>query len=398
MKFNLIKVKSKEQAKQIMQEIKADIIGIDLMINKTLNLSFLIYDCEFHIANILKQEALACGIDTCVSKDTITGKVAKTDCFIFGDVKRLYKLAQKLKKQNFKSLRDLGRKLDNQLNAYFDDFLWKVGEKVFDLKLNYLIMGILNVTPDSFYDGGKYDTVNKALFRCEQILNEKADIVDIGAVSTRPFSETVSIDEEKKRLLPVLEAINKRFPNITLSVDTFNSSIAKAVYDYNVEIINDVSGLSFDKNMSKCILDCNYSCVIMHIKGKPKTMQLNPSYNHLITEINDFFDDAIKKLSKNNFDINKVVLDPGIGFGKTTTHNVEIIKNIDSFKIFGRPILIGASRKSFIGNILSKDVNERLFGTIGANVAAYFNGARIFRVHDVAANKEALELAYQLNS
>ncbi|WP_272979513.1 dihydropteroate synthase, partial [Desulfurella multipotens] len=150
--------------------------------------------------------------------------------------------------------------------------------------------------------------------------------------------------------------------------------------------------------MSECILDCNYSCVIMHIKGKPKTMQENPIYQNLITEINDFFENAMSKLLKNNFDKKKIVLDPGIGFGKTLNHNIDIIKNIESFKVFGRPILVGLSRKSFIGNILNKDVNERLFGTIGANVASYFNGARIFRVHDVAANKEALELAYQLNN
>ncbi|OSS41552.1 Dihydropteroate synthase [Desulfurella amilsii] len=397
MKFDLIKISSKDQVKKIMKNINADDIGIELMINKTLNLSFLIYECDFYIANILKQEALASGIDACVSKDTITAKVTKTDCLVFGDVKKLYTLANKLTKQNFKDLRELGSKLKQQLDAYFGNFLWQVGEKTFDLTNNYLIMGILNVTPDSFYDGGKYDTVSKALFRCEQILNERVDIIDIGAISTRPFSQIVSVDEEKRRLLPVLEAIKKRFSDAILSVDTFNSSVAKEAFNYNVSIINDISGFTFDEKMSECILECDFSCVIMHIKDKPKTMQENPSYSHLITEINDFFDSAMQKLSKNNFDTKKIVLDPGIGFAKTTQHNLEIIKNIESFKIFGRPILIGLSRKSFIGNILNKDANERLFGTIGANVASYFHGARIFRVHDVAANKEALELVYQLN-
>lgn len=398
MKFDLIKINSIDQAKKIMKNINADDIGIELMINKTINLSFLIYECDFYIANILKQEALASGIDACVSKDTITAKVTKTDCLVFGDVKRLYTLANKLANQNFKDLRELGSKLKQQLDAYFSSFLWQVDDKIFDLTNDYLIMGILNVTPDSFYDGGKYDTVSKVLFRCEQILNEKADIIDIGAVSTRPFSQIVTQDEEKKRLLPVLEAIRKRFPDAILSVDTFNSSVAKEAFNYNVSIINDISGFTFDENMSECIIKCNFSCVIMHIKGTPKTMQENPTYTHLITEINDFFDNAIQKLSKNNYDTKKIVLDPGIGFGKLLEHNLEIIKNIESFKIFGRPILIGLSRKSFIGNILNKDVNERLFGTIGANVASYFHGARIFRVHDVAANKEALELAYQLNN
>lgn len=398
MKFDLIKINSKEQAKKLMKNINADDIGIELMVNKTINLSFLIYECDFYIANILKQEALACGIDACVSKNTITAKVAKTDCLVFGDVKRLYTLAGKLEKQNFKDLRELGLKFKQHLDAYFGNFLWQVGEKIFDLTNNYLIMGILNVTPDSFYDGGKYDTVSKALFRCEQILNEKADIIDIGAVSTRPFSQIVTQDEEKKRLLPVLEEVRKRFPDVILSIDTFNSSVAKEAFNYNVSIINDISGFTFDEKMSECIAEYNFSCVIMHIKGTPKTMQENPTYSHLITEINDFFDNAIQKLAINNFDTKKIVLDPGIGFGKTLQHNLEIINNIESFKIFGRPILIGLSRKSFIGNILNKDVNERLFGTIGANVASYFNGARIFRVHDVAANKDALELAFQLNN
>jgi dihydropteroate synthase len=247
MKFDLLKINSIDQAKKIMKNINADDIGIELMINKTINLSFLIYECDFYIANILKQEALASGIDACVSKDTITAKVTKTDCLVFGDVKRLYTLANKLANQNFKDLRELGSKLKQQLDAYFSSFLWQVDDKIFDLTNDYLIMGILNVTPDSFYDGGKYDTVSKALFRCEQILNEKADIIDIGAVSTRPFSQIITQDEEKKRLLPVLEAIRKRFPDAILSIDTFNSSVAKEVFNYNVSIINDISGFTLMK-------------------------------------------------------------------------------------------------------------------------------------------------------
>ncbi len=398
MKLDLIKIDSIEQAKELMKNIQADDIGIKLMINKTLNLSFLVYECDFYIANILKQEALSCGIDACVSKDTITAKVLKTDCLIFGDIKRLYTLSQKLTYQNFKNLRELGTQLKQRLDLYLGDFLWEVGEHTYDLKKNYLIMGILNVTPDSFYDGGKYDTSSKALFRCEQMLNEKADIIDIGAVSTRPYSETISEDEEKKRLFPILEAIVKRFPAITISIDTFNASVAQEAHNFGVSIINDISGFTFDEKMSDCIVECNFSVVIMHTKGKPKNMQEKPSYSHLITEINDFFSNSIDKLSSKGFNLKKAVLDPGIGFGKTVTHNIEIIKNIESFKIFGRPILVGLSRKSFIGQLLNKDVNERLFGTIGVNIASYFHGARIFRVHDVAANKEALELAYQLNN
>ncbi len=398
MKFDLIKIDSIDQAKELMNNIQADDMGIKLMVNKTLNLSFLVYECDFYIANILKQEALSCGIDACVSKDTITAKSLKTDCLIFGDVKKLYALSSKLAYQNFKVLRELGEQLKQQLDLYLSDFLWEAGNSVYDLKKKYLIMGILNVTPDSFYDGGKYDTTSKALFRCEQILNEKADIIDIGAVSTRPYSETISEDEEKRRLFPVLEAIVKRFSSITISVDTFNANIAKGAHNFGVSIINDISGFTFDEKMSDCIVECNFSVVIMHTKGKPKNMQEKPSYSHLITEINDFFSNSIDKLSSKRFNLKKVVLDPGIGFGKTLTHNIEIIKNLESFKIFGRPILVGLSRKSFIGQILNKDVNERLFGTIGANVASYFNGARIFRVHDVAPNKEALELAYQLSN
>lgn len=398
MQFDLIKINSKDQAKKLMQNIQADNYGIELMIDKTINLSFLVYECDFYIANIIKQEALSCGIDACVSKDTITAKTAKTDCLIFGDVKRLYTLTNKLLYQNFKNLRELGANLKQTLDLYFGKHIWQVGDNIFDLSKKYLIMGILNVTPDSFYDGAKYNTVDKALFRCEQLMNEKADIIDIGAVSTRPFSETVSCDEEKKRLLPILEAIRKRFPNIIISVDTFNSSIAKEAFNYDVSIINDISGMTFDENMSDCILKYGFSVVIMHTKGKPKTMQKHPFYTHLVTEINNFFENAIKKLSKNKFDLKKIVLDPGIGFGKSLEHNLDILKNIESFKIFGRPILIGLSRKSFIGQILNKEVNDRLFGTIGANVTSYLNGARIFRVHDVAANKEALELAYQINN
>jgi len=393
--IRLLKFDSLDSVRERLKAIGVDSVAFQLMEGKGVCYGVLIRDCKFYHANILKQEALSLGIDCAVQKDVITAKVDKSDCLILGDVKRLYRLAEKLKNQNFGFLRDVGIELEKQLNGITEgEFIFRFGDKEVSLKDKFLIMGVLNVTPDSFSDGGDYFGVDKALKRVEEMIEEGADIIDVGGESTRPFSDPVSLEEELNRVIPVIEVIKKEFPNVVLSIDTYKSKVAQEALDRGVEIVNDISGLDFDEKLIEVLEKSTCGIVEMHIKGTPKNMQKDPHYDDVVSEINEKFGEILDKLKNVGVDEKRVVLDPGIGFGKRFEHNLEILNNIEAFKVWGRPILIGVSRKSFIGGILGIDnPKDRLFGTIASNVLAYVRGAHIFRVHDIKAHKEALQLA-----
>jgi len=249
------------------------------------------------------------------------------------------------------------------------------------------VMGILNITPDSFYDGGKYKTENFILNRVEQIINEGAKFVDIGAFSSRPGADKVEQSEELKRLNFALKIIKKKFNDIIISVDTFNSDIAKAVVkDYEVSIINDISGGNLDNKMFETIAELNIPYIIMHMQGNPKTMQTNPIYENITKEIIQFFSKKIE-LAK-QLGIKDLIIDPGFGFGKTQEQNYELLINLDKFSIFELPLIVGLSRKSMIYKLLNTNPENALTGTIALNFLALQKGIKIIRVHDV---KEAVE-------
>ncbi|MBN1898161.1 MAG: dihydropteroate synthase [Spirochaetes bacterium] len=264
-------------------------------------------------------------------------------------------------------------------------------QKVFDLQNRILIMGVLNLTPDSFYDGGRYIKKEEAIKKACSLVNEGADILDIGAESTRPGALKLSEQEERDRLIPVLKALRKRI-RIPLSVDTYKSEIARAALDEGCDIINDISGLGFDKKMAPVISAYRAGLVIMHMKGTPRTMQKNPAYRDLITEIKNFFKKSLKIALEKGINYDKIILDPGIGFGKTVEHNYSIINRLSEFKTFKRPVLIGVSRKSLIGKVLDQSAEERLLGTIVLNTVSILKGANIIRVHDVKEHKDLLRL------
>lgn len=267
-----------------------------------------------------------------------------------------------------------------------------------------VIMGILNVTDDSFYDGGKYRNLDEALRHTEKMVRDGAEIIDIGGESTRPGADPVSVEEELDRVLPVLEAIKKNI-DVVISVDTYKSAVAEEALKLGADIINDISGFTFDDNMVNVIKKYNAIAIAMHIKGKPKDMQKNPQYRNVKKEVFNFLKNSIRRALKAGIKRDKLIIDPGIGFGKKLTHNIEIIRNLSYFKRFELPILIGVSRKSMIGMILGdtqemnemvKPPSERLNGTIAVNVLSYLKGANIFRVHDVKENFEALKVAHQI--
>lgn len=259
-----------------------------------------------------------------------------------------------------------------------------------------LIMGILNITPDSFYDGNKYYEKGSAIARAYQIRDEGADIIDIGGLSTRPGSEGISIPEEIDRVCPVIEAIKSDI-GIPISIDTYNSSVAEAAIASGASIINDISGFTFDSLMPDVALKHEVTVVLMHIKGTPGNMQNDPRYENLLEEIFQYLRNAVDTALSKGIAREKIIIDPGIGFGKTLEDNYQIVNNIQYFKKMGFPVLIGLSRKSLIAKLYSIE-EDRLPATVALNSISILNGADIIRVHDVKAHSLALKAINKLMS
>jgi len=253
------------------------------------------------------------------------------------------------------------------------------------------IMGILNITPDSFYDGGKYTTVEDAINQTRKMLDDGADIIDVGAISSRPGADLLNLEEEKKRLEPIFKELSKEFKNIIFSLDTFRSEIAEYfVKEYGVSIINDISAGDLDNKMFETIEKLNVPYVMMHMQGVPGNMQENPKYKNISLDIIKYF---AKKISlAKQIGINDVIIDPGFGFGKTLDDNYKLLKNLKDFEILELPILVGLSRKSMIYNQLETSSDNAITGTIAANTIALLNGANILRVHDVKEAKDGIKI------
>ncbi|MDR2848480.1 MAG: dihydropteroate synthase [Bacteroidales bacterium] len=250
-----------------------------------------------------------------------------------------------------------------------------------------IVMGILNVTPNSFYDGGKYRSEPEIIARCTAMLEEGATIIDVGAVSTRPGSAQATAGEEEERLTEALTAIRKAFPDVLLSLDTYRADIARTMVNrFGVDIINDISAGSIDDRMFETIAALNVPYILMHIQGTPENMQDNPTYTHLMEDIISFFRENITRLRA--LGVKDIILDPGFGFGKTVEHNYELLRQMQQLAIFDCPVLAAASRKSMIYQLLHTDAAQALNGTTAVNTLALLNGADILRVHDV---KEAVE-------
>lgn len=260
-----------------------------------------------------------------------------------------------------------------------------------------LIMGVVNVTPDSFYPGSRYQTTDGIVDAIYQMRQAGADIIDLGAESTRPYAQSVTVEEEKQRLLPIIERIRYEFPDLPLSVDTYKAGTAEACLMAGVHIINDVSGFGWDNRMVEVLLQYQPGYILMHSLDRPGTMQDNPYYGNVITEIMTYWQTKIDILIQNGFPRASIVLDPGIGFGKRCCHNMEIIKNISTLKKIGYPLLIGLSRKRFLGEILGlKDPAERLNATTVMHTWCLLQGADILRVHDIKEAAETRKLVRQL--
>jgi dihydropteroate synthase len=253
-------------------------------------------------------------------------------------------------------------------------------------------MGVVNVTPDSFFDGGRYAEPDAAIRHALRLAEEGADLLDIGAESTRPGAESIDEDEERRRLMPVVTAVAKAV-RIPISVDTRKSTVARAALEAGAVMVNDVSALQADPAMAVLVATTGAGVVLMHMQGTPRTMQKSPAYEDVVGEVAEFFRERIRFCRERGIGQDQIVLDPGIGFGKLLIHNLTLLGQLETFLPFGRPILVGVSMKSFIGQVLDRPVEERSWGTAAAIALAVSHGARILRVHDVAAMKEVVTMA-----
>jgi len=274
---------------------------------------------------------------------------------------------------------------------------FECGTHILHLSERTHIMGIVNVTPDSFFDGGLYLDTDKALDHAIRMIEQGADIIDVGGESTRPGADTVPAQEEKNRVVPLIEKIRKN-SDIPISIDTRKSDVAKAALDAGASIINDVSGLNFDPNLVIVASKYKSGLVLMHMKGDPKSMQKNPVYNNLIDDIIASLKTSIQTALDHQIAREKILIDPGIGFGKKWEDNYIILNQLEAFQTLGYPLLIGLSRKSFIGRLLNLTENERMLGTAVANAIAIYKGAHIIRVHDVPEMVQTARIVDQIRN
>lgn len=381
----------------IMREIKVDPYGIKIMAPKALTFLIKINSVSNIAANILKQEMLSLGGDVAIAKEAITGKAKKTDCLLIGNLSQFRSLHSKLSFQPFglaKLAQDIPTALSNYQKNNFDVNFGR-------FKLNFSpgrisIMGIVNLTPDSFSGDGLYKKpLPQILDFAQKLINDGADILDIGGESSRPGAKPVSVKEELSRTIPVIKALAKKI-KIPISIDTCKPQVAKQALENGASLVNDITGLR-NLKIAKVVANYDAGAIIMHMKGKPQTMQKKPLYSSLIGEIIEYLDKSINQAVCLGVNKEKIIIDPGIGFGKTPLNNLEILKDLKEFKILGRPILIGTSRKSFIGKILHAGIQERLYGTLATSMFAVGNGANILRVHDVKPIKEALKIIGRIN-
>jgi dihydropteroate synthase len=390
----VIEIDSLSAAEKELLSIGSDKVGVSIMTPKAVSRVVKIKGLKPPAANIVKQEMLSFGGEAANAYGSINHSVETTDLLIFGTLKQLHQLLDKLRIHPF-GLPEVGDQIAQMLANYENSPApLRFKNKTLDIGCRTFIMGILNVTPDSFSDGGKFVDVDAAVEHAKKMLAAGADIIDVGGESTRPGSEQIPIEEEKKRVLPVIEKLSRETDAI-ISIDTTKAEVARAAVRAGAALVNDVSGLRFDARMAAAIAELSVPLCLMHIKGKPRDMQDDPTYSDLMGEIINYLEESLAIAKKAGILHEKIIIDPGIGFGKTTEDNLEILKRLKELKVLGRPIMVGTSRKSVIGKTLDLPVNDRLEGTAATVAVSIAHGADLIRVHDV---KEMARVAKMTDS
>jgi len=392
--MNLIRCLHITNASEAIHQMK--IMGVDpasigLMEGKTLHFNLKVEGIEPRTANLLKQEMFALGGDVAVDERGFDCSTEKTDALLMGNQKHFEKLISKL--EQYPGLNPLGQSIKETLkNISKTQYTIRCRKRTLSLGKRTLLMGVLNITPDSFSDGGLFFDKEKAISHGLGMVEQGVDIIDIGGESTRPGSKPLELEEELRRVIPVIESIAAEV-DVPISIDTYKAVVAQRAVEAGAEIINDISGLNFDPNLAKVASKEDIPLVLMHIRGTPETMQKNIHYDSLFSEILQYLKDSIHRAESAGLDPCQIIIDPGIGFGKTVEDNLYIIKNLFEFRVLGKPILLGTSRKSFIGKILNVEAGERLEGTLSSITVGVLNGANIIRCHDVLQAKRAIAVA-----
>ncbi|ADL13288.1 dihydropteroate synthase [Acetohalobium arabaticum] len=378
----VLEIKDEASFKEELEELGTDKSGINIMAPKSQYYLIKLKDIPLKAALILKQEMLSKGGEVALPREGAGLQVEETDLILMG-TRSIYKKVEKVLRQQPFGLREIGELILETLDSYQSELGSISGSNYeFNFGKRTYIMGILNVTPDSFSDGGEYNDFDTAVERAQEMIDNGADIIDIGGESTRPGSDPLPLEEELERVIPVIEYLTPRI-DVPISVDTYKSEVGRRALEAGADIINDITGFKEDPKLAEVAAEYDAPVILMHIQGRPKNMQQNPSYEDLISEILNYLQESIDVGLEAGIKREKIIVDPGIGFGKTTDHNLEIMQRLGEFKSLGQPILLGTSRKSMIGNTLDLPVDQRVEGT-GATVSiGIANGADIVRVHDV---------------
>ncbi|NPV59658.1 MAG: dihydropteroate synthase [Actinobacteria bacterium] len=392
MRFNprLLEVDGLKDAYARLDEIKPSDQGRAIMAPKMVHRVVRVDDIDTKAANILKQNMLSIGGEVSLPREVFDYGGKRVSAVISGNLKHYKQLIAKLKRQPF-GLKALAAELEELLRPSFTqgERVLRLGGRDYDLERRTLVMGVVNVTPDSFSDGGLYYDPRAAVEHALRLEEEGADILDIGGESTRPGSDFVTLDEELKRVMPVLEGIMGRV-EVPVSIDTTKAEVARQALGAGCAMVNDISAMRLDPEMPGLVADKGVPVCLMHMRGMPKDMQVDPHYDDVVGEISSFLRERAEAAVEAGVDPAKILVDPGIGFGKTLGHNLEILRRLKEFRSLGYPILLGTSRKSFIGRILELAEDQRLEGTAASVALGIAGGADIVRVHDV---KEMVRVA-----
>lgn len=389
----LLVLPTPEHAARELRRMAVDSSGIIEMVPKMRTLCIGLSRLKCRQANILKQEMLSLGGDAAVARGTVACSIDSTDCVLIGTIKQLTRLCRKLKAQPF-GLPELAGELETLLAQIVTaPAAWHTSRRSLSLQ-RPLIMGILNVTPDSFSDGGNCSDPDLAFEKALQMEAEGADIIDIGGESTRPGAAPVSADEELGRIIPVIERLARTL-KCAISVDTWKSAVAARALAAGAEIINDISGFNFDPPLAGLAAASGAGVVLMHTRGTPDRMQQDTVYADLLAEITAGLRSSLGHALAAGVSAGCIAIDPGIGFGKGAAGNLELVRRLAELSSFGLPILVGASRKAFIGKVLGRELTEdRLFGTAAVTALCVSHGASILRVHDVRAMRDVADMAH----
>jgi len=379
--MQVIKLSNTINIKKHLQDLGVDSGGVNILSSKAKTHIIEIKALHVGGANILKQDALSIGADLAVPRGTVVAKTSHVDCLLIATTKQLQTLSKKELAQPF-GLKDLAHSLKDMLSI--------------EKPLHVEVMGVINANDDSFFSASRFNTLD-AINMIEKMIDDGASIIDIGGVSSAPNTLHVEASEELKRVKPILELIKEKklYEKVKFSIDSYEPLVIKEALESGFVIVNDITGLENDE-VCKLIAEYEATAVIMHMQGKPQTMQDNPQYDNILSDVYNFLQERIQKAE--SFGISDIIVDIGIGFGKTLEDNLMLIKNLEHFLTLNKPLLVGASRKSMIDKISPSKPDDRLAGTLALHVESIRNGASILRVHDVAEHIHVIKVQEALDS